>query len=218
MSHLLSFLIVTLVVKSAPLMPDTTQTTTPLMPDTTQTPILLAPDTTQGTVPLVPDTTLSKEPGRFYSERGFSIWFPPGWRIEEVPEGLSAVDSLSMAPGAIPVTLMIDKDLAIPTAPKTQQDSLRVRMSQQATPSRVVLEKLGVVSVARGKCVIDRTAAEWVIRDLSVGSVNQRFIQYTLVKNPWAYVVTGLATKKQFPKYRKIFEQIGLSLRVEQTQ
>ncbi|MBI4552312.1 MAG: hypothetical protein HY710_08620 [Candidatus Latescibacteria bacterium] len=175
------------------------------------------PDTT-ASVAAQPDTTRIVEPGRYYSERGFSVRFPSGWGIEKTADGLTAVDSLSVTPRSTPVTVTVEMEADLPTNPQTAEDSLRVRLMKQATPDRVVLERMGLVSVAKGKSIIDKTPAVWEIRTFRAGPIQKRMIQYSLAKDGWVYVVTCVAPEKKFTSYRKTFEQIGLSLRVKQTQ
>lgn len=173
------------------------------------------PDTTSS-VAARPDTTRIVEPGRYYSEHGFSIRFPSRWGVEKTSDGIMAVDSLSVKPRSTPVTVTVAMEADLPTNPQTAEDSLRVRLMKQATPDRVVLERMGLVSVAKGKCTIDKTPAVWEIRTFRAGPSQKRMIQYSLAKDAWVYVVTCMASDNKFASYRKTFEQIGLSLRVEQ--
>ena len=145
----------------------------------------------------------AKEPGRYYSDKSFSIRFPDGW---ELKEGFMGVVVAAMSPPEAPGdkiggNVMVKMENIPPGT--TLADYVTVSLSNM----KKMLTDFEVVEPV--DATLGGVAAKGFVYRFRVGEVKLEALVYFLVKSDQGYGLTFGASPENFEKYRPQFEQIA---------
>ncbi len=152
----------------------------------------------------------SKEPGRYYNDKeNFSIVFPESWERQEGVMG-TAVMALSQKEDP---TDQFRENVNVVAEPLPR--SMAVQEYYQLSASNMSRMMTDFQQVEQGELSLDEKDARWMVSTYRMGTINLKAMAYFLVKERRGFVITCSAAPDQFARYRKTFEQIAESFRLE---
>lgn len=149
------------------------------------------------------------EPGRYYSDKGYSIRFPDGW---EQQEGFMGTDVMALSPmeGAAD---QFRENVGVTV------ENLRSTMTleEYAAAALQGMQKLctDFEKLDEGDAVLEDGNAKWIAYSFRQGQVKVRAVVYLRVRGRRAFVLACTASPETFEQYRPQFETIARSWRLE---
>jgi hypothetical protein len=152
-----------------------------------------------------------EEPGRYYNrDLGFSIIFPTGWEIRTMENGW--------------ITLAVT-EFESPTDPWAEAVVVDVYERQQGfTLDNIFNEEVDKMVTGaenfneedRGEVIIDGERARWILYSYYFNKVgDMKVIEYFLVKEKRAFILSGDAPLDRFSEFEEIFIRSARSFRFE---
>lgn len=150
-----------------------------------------------------------REPGRYYSDKGFSIRLPETW---EQKEGFMGTTVMTLSPK------------------ETATDAFRenANVAVEAVPRGTTLPDYFSLSLGNmrkmmtdfkkheeDEATLDGQPAKRVVYSFRVGEMNLKTLVYFTVRGKRAYVITATASPETFDDYRPQFEKITQTWRFE---
>ncbi len=152
----------------------------------------------------------SQEPGRFYDEgKRFSIKFPQDW---ETKKGGMGTVVMAFSPQEGPADGFRENvNVVVEELPRA------ISLQEYTELSLVNMRKLltDFQMQESGDTSIGPNSAKWYIYSHRSGSVKATVLQYFLVKDRRAYVISTAAEPGQFSRYKPRFEEIAQTFRVQ---
>ncbi len=142
------------------------------------------------------------------SQHGFRVDFPTSWEVQENAYGTIVMALSPLTPGD---TFRENVNVVSETIP----DTYTLDQYFQASISNMSSSLKDFSSAGSGFMKILGQDAKWVIFTHNVGAVQAKAIQYYLLKNGKAFIVTCTATPATFQTFSMDFEKIAQSFVIQ---
>jgi len=151
-----------------------------------------------------------RKTGEYVSRRGnFAIQFPPGWEVEK---GYIGVDVMGYSPADSaedPFRENVNVLFSELDVPFTREEFLEKNM----TGLEQLLTDFKLES--SGSAVLGDLIGSWLVYTHRVGDFQVKVLQYLILADNHAYIITCSAYPDDFSKYQQTFQTIAQSFRLK---
>jgi len=140
-------------------------------------------------------------------KRGYSIEFPASWKKSELENGFIGLSPVETSSDKFADNVNVVMQV-LPSEMSTKQyfDSNIQNMQKFMTDFKVI---------EQGKVKINKNKARYLVYSWRTGEMRLKVLVYFLVQGSKANVITCSSTPQDFSKYRKQFEQISNTFRIQ---
>lgn len=154
----------------------------------------------------LPGCAKAKESGRYYSDNGYSIRLPEGWKQKPILKQAD-VSFVKVSDGQSAEIINV-------VSQAVRRGTAVVDVFRECL-QKCELNLPGFEKNEEGDAILDGQAAKWMVFSGRTGEDTVKFLAYVTVRGEFACVITCSASADTFDQSRPQFEETAKSLRFE---